>query len=392
LATRWEVSSSMLSIVSSAEVGTAMTGSTIERIGRTSIWLGTNPNPLVAQAYRGKNIEHMFTVLDFADALRDSALWSAAYAGKDAEEQQKLSAEFDDFDNKIEDYQKYRSVLLWALEHYFAWRHQEDCETSEEKQWESLRTFGDKLEPGDVIITFNYDAALERILLRNGKWSPKDGYGFELVLGESRYTDKQAQFDRSRIVILHLHGATGWYRRPTFAPGYMPTGSGAVPVEIFGAAPLETNVSLDPQFLLGLGIHNVDACLPDLFPVSDERQVVLHPSFLKDYAADGTGGQAFPDLWRKAAQALRHAERTYLVGYSLPKADVAALTLFLTNCSRGSVRVINPNRGAKMRLGSLLQSGDRFEGAITFEEWAAMGCPDRVPWEPKMKVAEPVMS
>lgn len=273
-------------------------------------WLETNTNPIVAQAYRSKNIEHIFTVLDFATALRDSALWSAAFDGKGAEERKALSEEFDNFDNKIEDYQKYRSILLWALEHYFAWRHQEDREGSKEKEWDSLRAFGEKLEPGDIVITFNYDAAVERILLRQGKWSPKDGYGFELAFQESRHDEKSARFDKSPIVVLHLHGATGGYRRPMFAPGYVATGSGAVPFEAFGAAPLDTNISLDPQFLQGLGIYNVDACLPDLLPVSNERHVVLHPSFLKGYSADETGSQVFPDLWRMAAQALREAERT----------------------------------------------------------------------------------
>jgi len=43
-----------------------------------------------------------------------------------------------------------------------------------------------------------------------------------------------------------------------------------------------------------------------------------------------------------------------------------------------------------MRLGTLLQSGGRFDGAVTFEEWVTLGCPERVPWKPKAKVAHPV--
>jgi hypothetical protein len=348
-------------------------------------WLGANANPIVAQAYRSKNIEHMFTVLDFATALRDSALLSAAFDGKSPEEGAALSAQFNDFDSKIEDYQEYRSILLWALEHYFSWRHEEDHEGFERKGWDSLRAFGEKLGPGDIVITFNYDASLERVLLNQGKWSPKDGYGFELAFQESRYDETPARFESSPVVVLHLHGATGWYRRPMFTPGYVPTRSGAVPRDVFGAAPLSTNISLDPLFLRGLGIHQVDACLPDLTAVSSDRHVVLHPSFLKDYETDESGSHVFPDLWRKAAQVLREAERTYVVGYSLPKADTAALTLFLTNCNRGRACVINPNGGVKMRLGSLFQSGGRFDGAVKFEEWVSLGCPDRVPWKPKAK-------
>src|SRR5271168_1963303 len=53
--------------------------------GNLCYWLETNESPAVAQAYRSKNIEHVFTVLDFAAALRGAALWSAAFKGKTAE-------------------------------------------------------------------------------------------------------------------------------------------------------------------------------------------------------------------------------------------------------------------------------------------------------------------
>ena len=43
-------------------------------------WLENNPNPTLSQAYRTKNIEHLFTALDFADQLRDDALLSAFQA------------------------------------------------------------------------------------------------------------------------------------------------------------------------------------------------------------------------------------------------------------------------------------------------------------------------
>jgi hypothetical protein len=72
-------------------------------------WLETNTDPIAAQAYRSKNIEHIFTVLDFAIALRDTALWST-YREKFPDKRNRLSTEFDDFDKKIEDYQKYRGI------------------------------------------------------------------------------------------------------------------------------------------------------------------------------------------------------------------------------------------------------------------------------------------
>jgi hypothetical protein len=215
---------------------------------------------------------------------------------------------------------------LWALEHYFSYRHSLDLQASKGAEWDALKAFGEKLVPGeDVVITFNYDATLERVLLKQGKWSPSDGYGFDLVFQESRENKTLVSLDKSSIPILHLHGATGWYRRPTFAPGYQPRGrGGAVPVEVFGAAPMGTKISLDPQFLQGFGLSYVDACLPGTAPVSNERHVLLHPSFLKDYETDESDSHVFTNLWRIAAQVLLDADCTYIIGYSLPKADAAS--------------------------------------------------------------------
>jgi hypothetical protein len=248
----------------------------------------------------------------------------------------------------------------------------------EEKNWEILKAFAGKLQPGDAVITFNYDATLERVLLDQDKWSPRDGCGFELVFQKSRSDKAVVEFNNSAILVLHLHGATGWYRRPVFAPDYdLPSGGGgALPREALGAAPLSTNISLDPQFLEALGIFNVDACLPDTLSVADERHVVLHPSFLKDYERDDSASHVFVKLWQKAAEVLRGADHAYIIGYSLLKADVAALTLLLTTIRRGSVTVVNRNKHVMMRLGQLF-GANPFGKVFTLEEWLSAGCPQR---------------
>ena len=137
-------------------------------------WLDTNVNPTIVQAYHTKNIEHLFTVLDFAAELLNDALLGV-YAARGTEEGMARSDRYDVFKGTIEDYRRYRRILLRALEHYFSWRHSENYESSGEGNWDSLRAFGETLEPGDAIITFNYDATLERVLLGQGKWSPSDG-------------------------------------------------------------------------------------------------------------------------------------------------------------------------------------------------------------------------
>ncbi len=334
-------------------------------------WLQSNSDPTIVQAYQTRNIEHLFTMLDLATELRNEALMNAAFSRRTGARATDEAA-FDAFEARIKDYQVYRSILLWALEHYFAWRHRQDYGQPEKNGWSVLGALADKIETGDAVITFNYDATIERVLLGRGKWSPRDGYGFDLVFQRSKFDKEVVEFDRSAVLVLHLHGATGWYHRPLFAPNYFPPvgGGGALPRSAFGPAPLETDISLDTQFLECLGISNVDACLPSNAPVADERHVVLHPSFLKDYENTDTGSRVLLKIWRRAAEALRLAEHVFIIGYSLPNADVAVLTLLLTTLQRGRVTVVNRSRTVMMRLGQLF-GANAFAEALALEQWLA---------------------
>jgi hypothetical protein len=333
-------------------------------------WLRDNSNPTIVQAYTTKNIEHLFTILDFAFQLRGDALSGAFFARCGSDERTARFDASDAFDKKTEDYQRYRSILLWALEHYFAWRHDEDHGWKGKKKWDTLSALADRMQPGDVIITFNYDATIERVLLEQKKWSLSDGYGFELVFQQSRQDKTIVPPSKSPVIVLHLHGATGWYPRPTLAPDYSlpPEGAGALPSDAFGAAPMGTNISLDPKFLTALGVYNVDACLPDTFPVNNERHVVLHPSYLKVYETAESGTPALIQLWQRASQVLREAEHTFIIGYSLPRADAAALTLLLTTPRRGDMTVVNPDGRVVMRLGRLFY-GNVFAKPLRLEQW-----------------------
>jgi hypothetical protein len=118
-------------------------------------------------------------------------------------------------------------------------------------------------------------------------------------------------------------------------------------------------------------------------PEGDERQVVLHPSFLKDYETDESDSKVFISLWQRAAEELRKADHTFMIGYSLPRADSAALTLLLTNQRRGKMTVVNPSGGTEMRLGSLF-GANPFAQTLRFEDWVDAGCPPRIansrPW------------
>jgi hypothetical protein len=56
-----------------------------------------------------------------------------------------------------------------------------------------------RLRPGDVVLTFNYDLGIERSLSRAGLWELGTGYGFQID-----------GYSRSAIQVLKLHGSTNW--------------------------------------------------------------------------------------------------------------------------------------------------------------------------------------
>jgi hypothetical protein len=317
-------------------------------------WLAENPNPLLRQAFRNGNIEQIFTVLDLAESLLDDSLIDILRASKKGADavaaaeasHRKLAAETSEYQHK-------RRTLMWALEAFFQDRHNRDHGEFNSEQWETLRAFGQLLQPGDTIVTFNYDTTVERVLLELGKWSPADGYGERLVFQKSRYDKTTVTFADSQVKMLHLHGAVGWYRKPSVRQDFQMRTGGAIPPEARTPAPIETKISIDPIVLRDFGIYTaVDASMPERPP--DEYQILLHPSFLKDYAGEENGNPVFIRMWRMAAEALRSANRVVIIGYSLPPADSAAWTLLLANCDAARTTVVNPDPSVMNRYRRLL--------------------------------------
>lgn len=311
-------------------------------------WLEKSPNPLLRQAYRNGNIEQIFTILDLADSLHDESqidILRASKQGLDAVNAAKRK--HDELAVDTTEYQHIQRTLMWALEQYFQDRHNRDFQSTGSKDWSALAQFADFVQPGDTVITFNYDSTVERVLLERNKWFPSNGYGERLVFQGDRNDKTVVTFSDSPVKVLHLHGAVGWYRKPSVKEDY-PYPGGAIPSEARTPAPIETRISIDPIVLQGFGIYAaVDASMPQ--QPSDEYQVLLHPSFLKDYSGEESGNPVFIKMWRLAAEALRAADKVVIIGYSLPAADSAAWTLLLTNCNIERTTVVNPDASVMRR-------------------------------------------
>jgi hypothetical protein len=56
------------------------------------------------------------------------------------------------------------------------------------------------IEPGDTVVTFNYDDSLDLELRRRGIWNVSNGYGFPLGHDEGA----------SQVMLLKLHGSVNW--------------------------------------------------------------------------------------------------------------------------------------------------------------------------------------
>jgi len=170
-----------------------------------------------------------------------------------------------------------------------------------------------RLQPGDVILSFNWDILHEIIFWRSGLWSYKDGYGFQC--------GTQGQREEStKLLLLKLHGSVNWVQDEEHEP-----------------------------------ISEI-ANIPDFFPNSrdwdsrthfDQAQIdsgrkLVLPTYLKDVSSN----KVLLDIWTKAYFFIAHARELIVLGYSLNRVDHPARLLFGTALSENTalrrVTVVSP--------------------------------------------------
>jgi SIR2-like domain len=93
-----------------------------------------------------------------------------------------------------------RSDLIMALREFF---YQAEQNRTDPTAYDSFAAR--KVDANSLLITLNYDVALERALAKAGKWDVGTGYDFNAFAGR----------DPSPTALYKLHGSVNWFQAPT---------------------------------------------------------------------------------------------------------------------------------------------------------------------------------
>jgi len=178
-------------------------------------------------------------------------------------------------------------------------------------------SFAKMVQPGDCVVSFNYDVALENSLIAAQKFRAKNGYGKSL----------QGVWDEpdSEVTVLKLHGSINWI---AVLFGGVTTGWGAFRNSL-GQRPFVDNVdSVFPSYPARI----LDTSFPGGGVSGGGTSLVL-PTYEKRYSvATSVGnewGPFYQSLWVEAADAIQRSERIVMIGYSMPNADRRSRALLL---------------------------------------------------------------
>ena len=192
---------------------------------------------------------------------------------------------------------------------------------------ELYRTFANNvLAPGDAVITFNYDLALDREMRRTGKWDIGNGYGFNI--NNLTVTDSPCK-------LFKLHGSTNWR-------GEVFQGS-----EDFGQTSWE-DLSLGQRPIIDRSefefLEYSDVSDPQDHRGRVRIESIIMPTARKQFYNETTFGREWEkfwdSLWLLAGEALSRTNEVYLIGYSVPVYDARAGNLIETRLGSGAVMTV----------------------------------------------------
>lgn len=182
-----------------------------------------------------------------------------------------------------------------------------------------------RIAPGDALITFNYDLALENELAHAKRFRVRNGYGGGFV----------ADWDEppSDVTVLKLHGSINWIGSAFggAGDGHYGTFSNSL-----GARPFVDNID-------GALSDYPNRVLDSTFPgggVVDGSATLILPTYQNQFFVKTSAGEEwaafYSSLWIQAGEFLSKSDRIVVIGYSLPAADRQAAELLLSDRNHGA--------------------------------------------------------
>ena len=227
-----------------------------------------------------------------------------------------------------------------------------------QRRAEPYNLFGrNHVQPGDVVITFNYDVSLDRELKEEGKWEVGNGYGFNVCAEQTPH---------SPVMLLKLHGSTNWrgqlFNGARSGAGQETNSLGIRPVihpREFEFLGYKKNVR-DSVFKGG-GVTYSNLIMPSL-----NKEFYVKTSF-------GWEWEPFWDrLWEQAADALQRTDEMVIHGYSLSAVDIRARDLILTQANRKAAVTVCCRSQSERIAKEFREKGFGSVSALgntTFEQW-----------------------
>lgn len=192
-----------------------------------------------------------------------------------------------------------------------------------------LKKFTKHLTKDDTIISFNYDILIDDALTKNGL-IPDYGIDFE---------HKQAGQNNTRIRLFKLHGSLNWSICPKCKKPQCHRYD-----YLLKRSKSSTSNDIDEysdKFYELFELPNFKICTKNekhKRPI-EEDTLIIPPSWNKhDYPY-------IKDLWRKASEALKNADKIIFIGYSFPQTDIYLKFLLLNSLPKNSysVEVVDPD-------------------------------------------------
>lgn len=172
------------------------------------------------------------------------------------------------------------------------------------------RAIAKSLQPGDTIISFNYELLMDYALnnLKDAKayWHIRDGYGIPCQEITQKERKEKTEHLPSNVHLYKLHGSLNWLFCPRCGQLY------------------SYNHSDDKGHSMIInGMANLIKCTTEHCCQRLSR-VIIPPTLIKNYQSI----PFIPDLWQEAKQRLEQAAEIIVIGYSFPTTDFRSNWMF----------------------------------------------------------------